>query len=239
MGRIPFAGRLECDHAVGFVQHPGGDAAGRVCRVGRGDVLPQLLGTDRRPSRHARSAHRPVPARPALESFVLPGAPVGRHRLAPDGRHRAGAELRRRRHDEHLDGRRGLRVLPGPAALHGRAADLGLAAGIPAVHPVHAHVRGGVQAHVQAGAGGDGGVLRRSAGARCGLCAGQELRQRAARDARLLRQRAQPLRPGHGQRAHHQPVQHAGAMADRDGHPGADLVRRLPHFQGARARSAR
>ena len=223
----------------GHVQHPGGDAAGGVRRVGRVDVLPQLLGAARRPSRHARSAHRPVPARSAPEPLVLPGAPVGRHRLAPDRRHRAGAELRRRRHDQHLDGRGGLRVLRGAAVLHGRAAHAGLAARVPALHPVHAHVRCGVQAHVQASAGSDGGVLRRSAGARCRLRAGQELRQRAARGARLLRQRAQPLRPGHGQRAHHQPVQHAGAVADRDGHARADLVRRLPHLQRREHASAR
>jgi ABC-type multidrug transport system fused ATPase/permease subunit len=37
--------------------------------------------------------------------------------------------------------------------------------------------------------GSDGRVLRRSAGTRCRLRAGQELRQRATRSARLLRQR--------------------------------------------------
>ena len=126
---------------VGTVQRPGGDAARRVRGVGRGHVLPQLLGAARRASRHARSAHRPVPAHPAPEPFVLPGAPVGRHRLAPDRRHRAGAEFRRRGHDQHLDGRGDVPVLPGAAAGHERAAHHRGAGGVPALHRLHAHLR--------------------------------------------------------------------------------------------------
>ena len=81
--------------------------------------------------------------------------------------------------------------------------------GVPALHRLHAHLREGLQAHLQAGAGGDGGVLRRHAGAHRRLHAGEELRRRAARGARLLLARPRPARAGDGQRAHHQPVQHA------------------------------
>ena len=209
LGRCAPARDLGRAEHLGPVQRPGGDAAGRLHGLGRGHVLPQLLGAAGGTPRHAGSAHRPVPAHPAPESFVLPVAPVGRHRFAPDRRHRAGAEFRRRGHDEHLDGRGGVPVLPGAAADDERPAHHRGPGGVPALHRLHAHLRQGVQAHLQAGAGGDGRVLRRHAGAHRRLHAGEEFRRRAARGARLLHSCPRAARAGDGQRAHHQPVQHA------------------------------
>ena len=96
---------------------------------------------------------------------------------------------------------------------------------------LHAGVRAAVQAHLEGGAGSMGRVLGRPAGARGRACAGQELRVRAARGAYFFGC-AQPLWPGDGQRQGHQPVQHDGAVAHRDGHPGADLVRGYRIFHG-------